>query len=139
MKSVDLEDNLLSAVGARPVDRDGVDSRVITYLKNRTGNYIHDINEVGGFPALAVNTRAFTTVENPHGTASTGYTNLETQLHNFAVEVEGGPVVPPEPIPPEPPSIPVNVLLLSVLGLLVVIVVGVAILVIREWAGPPPE
>jgi hypothetical protein len=52
----DLMNIILPNVGARPADRDAVDTRIINDVINRTGGIIDDESEVGGYPDLAVNT-----------------------------------------------------------------------------------
>ena len=81
-----------------------MDNRVIASVQNRTGNIISHQDDVGGYPALAANTRSLTVPANPHGLAATGYTNLETWLHGFAATLEGG--TPPLEEPPMP--VPTN-------------------------------
>jgi len=41
---------VLETAGARPWDRDPIDQRVIDDVKNKTGNLIDSISEVGGYP-----------------------------------------------------------------------------------------
>jgi hypothetical protein len=98
--SASLEEALLPRIGARPTDRDGVDARVIANVTSRAGNFVHDVNEVGGYPPLAVHTRTFQAVNDPHGVTASGYTNLEAQLQAAALALEGGTPVPPEPVGP---------------------------------------
>jgi hypothetical protein len=93
---------VLAKAGARPTDRDAVDNRVVASVHNRTGNIISHQDDVGGYPALATNTRSLMVPANPHRIAATGYTNLETWLHGFASALEGGPpqlAEPPVPVP----------------------------------------
>jgi hypothetical protein len=76
--------------GARPADRDAVDARIINDFKNRRGRIIDSPSEVGGFPTLAVNRRAFRAPRNPNGDDDkNGYTNIEEVLFALAAEVEG--------------------------------------------------
>lgn len=88
-----LEAYLLPKLGARPLDRDSVDTRIVSNITNRTGpstpsGYVIVPSDVGGYPTLAVNSRSFTTVGSPHVDAGDGYTNLEHQLHAAAALVE---------------------------------------------------
>src|SRR5207344_707699 len=99
-----LEGLLPGIVGARPTDRDAVDTRTIKNVIDRTGTWVHDVAQVGGYPNLAVNHRAFTEPANPHGQAASGYTNLEESLHGMASSLEGGTA--PEPPKPGPPDVP---------------------------------
>ena len=84
-----VEANIIANVGARPADRDAVDSRIINDVINGTGNRTH-IYRVPGWPTLAQNYRQLTLLTNPHGDDDgDGYTNLEEWLHQFAAQVEG--------------------------------------------------
>jgi uncharacterized protein YjdB len=93
----DLEGYIVANVGARPADRDPVDTRIINDVANGTGRHIkvlgwgnEDENVVGGFPSLAQNTRVLTLPPNPHGDDDgDGYTNLEEWIHQFTAQVEG--------------------------------------------------
>jgi hypothetical protein len=87
--SPDLESFVLANAGARPADRDAVDTRIVDEVKDRTGTIISSQNQVGGWPVLAVNTRRLTTPANPHRTLPSGYTVLEEWLHIHAAIVEG--------------------------------------------------
>jgi hypothetical protein len=104
LPSAELETRLLPIVGARPTDRDAVDTRVIQHVKDRSGSFVSDINEVGGFPPLASTTRPFTPVSDPHGRDPRGYTRLEAQLQAMAFGLEG--TKPPDPPKPGPPDVP---------------------------------
>lgn len=53
-----LEEHLLPRAGARPLDRDTHDARVIRQIMERTGHIIDSHSEVGGFPAVEPATRA---------------------------------------------------------------------------------
>ena len=75
-----VESFVLSNAGARPLDRDAVDRRIVSEAQNRTGSVISSQNEVGGWPTLAVNTRALTLPLNQHTVTSSGYTGLELWL-----------------------------------------------------------
>jgi hypothetical protein len=79
--------------GARPADRDAVDTRIVQEVINRTGSWQTNV-PASGYPTLAQNTRALTTPVNPNGDDdSDGYTNLEEWLHAYAAGVEGD--IPP--------------------------------------------
>lgn len=88
--------------GARPADRDSVDLRIISEVTNRTGDMISSQNAVGGWPTLAVNSRALTTPANPHAVTASGYTNLEVWLQGYATAVESTGFVVTTP-PASPP------------------------------------
>jgi hypothetical protein len=51
-----LETRIVADVGAQPLDRDPVDTRIINDVINGTGVYITNENSVGGYPSLAENT-----------------------------------------------------------------------------------
>jgi hypothetical protein len=88
--SSSVESFVLSGAGARPSDRDPVDRRIISEVTNRTGSVVRSQTQVGGWPAMAVNTRLLTPPANPHAIQSSGYTALEEWLQGFASAVEGG-------------------------------------------------
>ena len=84
-----VEDMVLGNAGARPADRDAVDARVISEVRNRTGTIKDSTSEVGGWPTLANNHRAFNAPSNPNGDDDgDGYTNIEEVLHYMAAQVE---------------------------------------------------
>ena len=81
---------MLANVGARPADRDSVDQRIIDDVRNGTGAIIDSPGDVGGWPALAENSRELDLPTNPNGDDDGDeYTNLEEWLHEMAAEVEG--------------------------------------------------
>lgn len=82
--------SLPAKVGARngASHRDAVDARIISEMASRTGGWIQHQDDVGGYPTLAVNTRALSVPTNPHAVRSSGYTNLEQWLHDYATVVE---------------------------------------------------
>lgn len=97
--------SVLSRAGARPLERDAVDTRIVNAVDAGTGSYVNCVasdgsmrcqRNGGGWPTPAQNTRALTLPADPNGDADgDGYTNLEEWLHGFAAMVEGtGPVVP---------------------------------------------
>ena len=90
--------NVLANVGARPYDRDTVDKRIVTHVKNRDGHIINCVApngstrcalNAGGWPYMAPHTRKLTLPSNPNTVASNGYTNLENWLHSMAESVQG--------------------------------------------------
>ncbi len=101
-------DNVLRNAGARPMDRDSVDLRVVQSVRTRTGRIINCVSpngtarcdkNAGGWPALAMNTRTLSVPADPDEIDASGYTNLEKWLHRMAAEVEGVPA-PKYPGPP---------------------------------------
>ncbi len=90
--------NVLANAGARPADRDTVDKRVVSHVKNRDGEIINCVapngstrcaKNAGGWPYMAQHTRTLTLPANPNTTASNGYTNLENWLHSMDESVRG--------------------------------------------------
>lgn len=84
-----LENILLAKSGARPLDRDEVDNRIINDIINRSGKIIDSQQDVGGWPILNKNIRLFK-VPNKHHKDSdnNGYTNLEELLHLYSYDIE---------------------------------------------------
>lgn len=90
-------DSVLASAGARPLDRDPVDARIVRSVRDRTGGVVNCVaangtprceKNAGGWPVLAQNQRKLTLPENPNAVNSTGYTNLEVWLHKMAMAVE---------------------------------------------------
>jgi hypothetical protein len=93
LPNANVESWVLSYAGARPVDRDAVDLRIVQEVRTKTGRIIDHPSDVGGWPVLAQNNRPLTTPANPNGDDDgDGYTNLEEWLHQMAAEVEGRPI-----------------------------------------------
>lgn len=87
--SASVESMLYRVTGARPKDRDAVDTRIINEVKTRTGKIIDSVSQVGGWPPLAHNTRPFPVPISPNGDDDRdGYTNLEEVLHQYAAGLE---------------------------------------------------
>jgi hypothetical protein len=91
-------DKVLNGAGARPADRDVVDKRIVTEVRNRTGKIINCVvsdgstrcaKNGGGWPTLAVNRRTLTLPANPNTVTASGYTNLEVWLHSLDQTVGG--------------------------------------------------
>lgn len=90
--------HVLKYSGARPADRDSVDTRVVQNVRNRTGGTINCVApngtarcnaNAGGWPTMAENRRALTLPADPNAVTASGYTNLELWLHDMAADVEG--------------------------------------------------
>jgi hypothetical protein len=82
-------DYVLANVGARPLDRDSVDARVVLDVKNGTGRIITREGDVGGFPVLAQNRRILTVPANPNAVVdAVGRTVIEAWLETFARALE---------------------------------------------------
>jgi len=76
--------SVLVNAGARPLDRDAVDTRIVADVSAYTGTVISSQSAVGGWPSLAVNSRALTLPANPNTVTGSGYTNLEIWLQGFS-------------------------------------------------------
>lgn len=88
--SNEVESRVTSFAGARPADRDPVDARIISQVRNRTGKIINSQSEVGGWPNLSATRRTFNIPANPHVDSNgNGYTDIEEVLHQMAAQVEG--------------------------------------------------
>lgn len=92
-------DHVLTSVGARPADRDAVDARIISEVRERKGQIVNCVasdgstrcqRNAGGWPVLAQNKRTLTLPADPNKVGADGYTNLEKWLHQMAAAVEGG-------------------------------------------------
>jgi hypothetical protein len=97
-------ENTLNYSGARPADRDPVDTRVVKSVRDRTGRVITCVasngtsycsKNAGGWPTLAQNTRVLSLPENHKEVTPSGYTRLELWLQELAAKVEGRPTQPP--------------------------------------------
>ena len=87
--AAEVEEWVLATAGARPADRDPVDARVVTDVRERTGSIPASQEDVGGWPELKENHRELILPENPNGDDDgDGYTNLEQWLHRHAAQVE---------------------------------------------------
>lgn len=76
-----IRDYVLSHAGARPLDRDAVDTRLRSEALAGTGFNIFDpqtIAAVGGQPTIAVNSQAYTTPANPNNPGTCGTTTSGT-------------------------------------------------------------
>ena len=89
---------VLTYSGARPTDRDSVDTRIIKSVRERTGRIINCVvdngenrcNEnAGGWPYYAQHTRRLTLPSSPNSVASNGYTRLENWLHTMDTSLQG--------------------------------------------------
>ncbi|MDP2688483.1 MAG: right-handed parallel beta-helix repeat-containing protein [Deltaproteobacteria bacterium] len=108
--STEVKGWVLSNAGARPADRDPVDTRIVNDAKNGTGRIINCVapdgsarcqKNAGGWPVLAKNYRALALPANPSGDDDAdGYTNLEEWLHSYSAVVEGKAMTAKVPNPP---------------------------------------
>jgi hypothetical protein len=91
-----VEAFVTSNAGARPLDRDVVDTRIIAEIDARTGSVPNRPSEKAGagtgsdgFPVLAMNTRALTIPANPNAAADeVGRTTIELWLESLARALE---------------------------------------------------
>ena len=88
----------LSFAGARPTDRDSVDKRVVSDVRNRTGKIINCVSpngttrcskNAGGWPTVAQNYRTPSLPTNQSSIASNGYSNLENWLNSMDQSMDG--------------------------------------------------
>lgn len=91
-------DHVLKFAGARPADRDPVDTRVVSQVRSHTGDPINCVasngtarcnKNAGGWPSYPENKRALALPNDPNTVTASGYTNLELWLHDMAADVEG--------------------------------------------------
>jgi pectate lyase len=87
---------VLSQAGARPANRDSVDARIVSEVRNLSGKIINCVSpdgsvrcskNGGGWPAYAQNRRALTLPANHSTISASGYSNLELWLHQLAAQV----------------------------------------------------
>jgi hypothetical protein len=89
LSTTDVDNVLLVSAGSRPADRDPQDQRILDSIKNMTGKWINSPADVGGYTAMAKNSRTFNIPANPNGDDDgDGYTNIEEVLHQMAAAVE---------------------------------------------------
>ena len=105
----EVEGYLKANAGARPLDRDAVDARIIDEITRRAGSVPNRTSEkagpgtgADGFPILQENRRALTIPSNPNEVIdAVGRTRIEAWLEAFARELEPASGVAPS-IPPPP-------------------------------------
>lgn len=107
-------DRVLEYAGARPTDRDSVDKRIVSNVKNRRGGVFNCVSangssrcnkNAGGWPSYAQNRRTLVLPANQASIASNGYTNLENWLHRQSKLVAGTMV---DASPAQPASLSVQ-------------------------------
>ena len=80
---------VLSNAGARPLNRDVIDTRIVQSVQNRTGNYVSQVSEVGGYPTITLQTNTFQMPANPMAVGdSKGRLNIELYLEQLARNLE---------------------------------------------------
>jgi hypothetical protein len=111
----EVEPYLTANSGARPLDRDAVDSRIIKEIASRTGSVPNNPSEKAGpgtgsdgFPILAVNKRTLVIPANPNEVVdAVGRTRIEEWLETMARELE--PARKLQGTSAAPPVAPTNV------------------------------
>lgn len=104
LSNTQVEASLTANSGARPLDRDPVDKRVINDIRNRTGKSINTPAAVGGYPTLAEAHRPLIIPSNPNQTADAyGRTRIEQWLEGMARDLEAASAQKPTSL-----STPVN-------------------------------
>jgi len=105
---------VLSFAGARPSDRDSVDRRIVSSVRNRNGRIVNCVAangttrcnaNAGGWPTYAQNRRTLSLPANQASIASNGYSNLENWLNAMDQTLAG--VVQAES-PTSPPALSVQ-------------------------------
>jgi hypothetical protein len=105
---------VLSYAGARPTDRDSVDKRIVSNVRNRNGQIINCVSpngttrcskNAGGWPTYAQNHRTLTLPSNQASIASNGYSNLENWLNSMDLSMDG---VAQAASPASPPTLSVQ-------------------------------
>jgi hypothetical protein len=100
-----VRNHVLKFAGARPADRDSVDTAIVAGVRAGTGRIINCVaangsarcaRNGGGWPAMAENRRALVLPGEPNAVTASGYTNLEVWLHDMSADVEGRPRIAPE-------------------------------------------
>jgi hypothetical protein len=80
---------VLANAGARPLDRDPVDRRIVDDVRNGTGRLIASQLAVGDFPVLEENRRPLAIPSDPSATADrVGRTRIEIWLETLARALE---------------------------------------------------
>ena len=99
-------DHVLAKAGARPMDRDSTDERIVASVRNHSGQIINCVDadgssrcrkNAGGWPALAIRTRALRLPVNQRTVTPSGYTNLEIWLHSLSADLQGDVATSPRP------------------------------------------
>jgi hypothetical protein len=111
----EVEAYVKANAGARPLDRDAVDSRIINEITSRSGSVPNSpADKAGpgtgsdGFPTLAMNRRTLTIPANPNDVVdAVGRTRIEAWLETLARELE--PARKQQTISAAPPAAPGNV------------------------------
>jgi hypothetical protein len=93
-----VHDWVLQNAGARPIDRDSVDRRIVQSVRERNGRIINCVSadgsvrcarNAGGWPSIPLRSRPLSLPDNADRVGASGYTNLEVWLHAMSAGVEG--------------------------------------------------
>ncbi len=93
-----VKDHVLKYAGARPADRDTVDTRIVAGVRSASGRIINCVAPNGTarcetqwrrLADTGENRRALTLPADPTTVTASGYTNLELWLHDMSADVEG--------------------------------------------------
>jgi pectate lyase len=99
---------VLEFAGARPANRDSVDTRIASNVRNRAGQIINCVSadgsarcsrNAGGWPTYAQNQRTLALPANHSAITASGYSNLELWLHQLDAQL-GGVMQPTAPAAP---------------------------------------
>lgn len=86
--STDVEALVLQHAGARPLDRDAIDARIVNDVATRRGRgYFSSQITVGGYPVVTPTTRVLSVPASPHTVSASGYTTLELWLQSYSTAV----------------------------------------------------
>jgi hypothetical protein len=102
-------ERVLTYAGARPTDRDAVDKRIVSEVRQRKGKFINCVSpngtarcaaNGGGWPSMPQNRRTLVLPADHTVIRSNGYSNLENWLHRQSQLVAGvmdagSPTAPP--------------------------------------------
>ena len=81
--------NALLVAGARPKNRDAVDTRIVQTVTERTGTFVNTVSQVGGYPTLPEIFAQFSIPANPFEVMdAVGRTRLELVLEDKAKLLE---------------------------------------------------
>jgi hypothetical protein len=106
LPNASVTSHVLANAGARPLDRDGVDARVVQDPVQLDGGLIASPSAVGGYPVLAANVRALSVPANPHEVVdAAGRTRIEQWLESYARALESSA---PPPTVSQAPTAPTN-------------------------------
>jgi len=92
LPTADVHDYVLAYSGARPADRDAVDTRIVGEVEAGTGSWRSSVAGAGGWPTITENTRSLTGLmpSNPSATIDAqGWTQMDKFLYEQSMIVSG--------------------------------------------------